>query len=500
MKYWQIVETHMKKLDALHHAQNKITYDLETIAPKKSFNQTALTLETLAGLYYEYLTDEHFLYALENTKAENLSTGQKQIVEEYLKEVNRIRKIPLAEYKLFAKLQTQGHSAWISARESNDFSLFAPVLEEIVSYLKRYATYQGYEANPYNALLDIYEPEMQMNDYDQFFGAIREKIVPLLARLKESKILQQTIHAKSLQGTFAKNDQEKLMHFIVNYVGFDFNYGQLGESAHPFSTSFHNEDIRITTRYDLQDVTSSIFSVLHEFGHGIYERNIAADFTQTPLGTGVSMGMHESQSRFYENMIGRTKSFWQPIYPVLQAMFPQPFQDVTLDAFILSINQVQPSLIRVEADELTYPLHIMLRYDLEKLLFSGDIQVRDLPQLWNEKMEEYLGLTPKTVSEGVLQDVHWSQGSFGYFPTYALGSAYAAQFYATMQKKVCVSRELEAGNLNSITSFLSEHIHQFGKSKTPKQIIKDVTGAEFSRSYYIKYLTKKYEQLFLWEQ
>ncbi len=266
-------------------------------------------------------------------------------------------------------------------------------------------------------------------------------------------------------------------------------------SAHPFTTNLHNKDVRITTHYN-QNLDSSLFSVIHEAGHAVYELGIDDELTQTFVGEGASMGMHESQSRFFENIIGRNRNFWIPIYGKLQQAFPEALTDIGLDLFVRGVNKAEPGLIRTEADELTYSLHVLIRYELEKELIEGDLTVKELPGVWADKYEEYLGIRPETMKEGVLQDIHWSQGSFGYFPSYALGSAFGAQLYYHMKKEMDFDGLLAEGKVEVIREYLREHIHKHGKLKDSRRILKDVTGEDFNPQYYVRYLKEKYGELY----
>jgi carboxypeptidase Taq len=282
---------------------------------------------------------------------------------------------------------------------------------------------------------------------------------------------------------------------MAQYVGFDFEKGVLAESAHPFTTNLHNHDVRITTHYK-DRVDSSLFSVIHESGHAIYEMGIGDELTQTLVGQGASMGMHESQSRFFENILGRNEHFWIPVYGRLQETFPEQLGPVSREDFVRAVNKIEPGLIRTEADELTYSLHVLVRYELEKELIEGDLRVEDLPAVWADRYEAYLGIRPKTDSEGVLQDIHWSQGSFGYFPSYALGSAFGAQMYAHMKKEMDVDKLLSDGNIGQIRDYLREHIHRYGKLKTSRELLINMTGEDFNPKYYIEYLKEKYGKLY----
>ena len=269
------------------------------------------------------------------------------------------------------------------------------------------------------------------------------------------------------------------------------------ESEHPFTLNFDNKDVRITTHYYESDPLSAVFSTIHEGGHAIYEQNIKDEISKTILGEGTSMGVHESQSRMYENMFGRNLNFWIPVYPKLQEKFPEELGSISLEKFYRIVNDSKSSLIRIEADELTYPIHVLIRYELEKEIFETDVDVNELPKKWADKYEEYLGIRPETFREGVLQDVHWSGGSFGYFSSYALGSAYASQFYHAMCTEFDVEKELKSGSFERINTYLRENIHQYGKYKNPEELIMDTTKEKFNPNYYINYLREKYGKLYV---
>ena len=367
------------------------------------------------------------------------------------------------------------------------------MLKKILAAQKRIASRQAKKGQKlYDVMLDSYEKGFDMESLDTFFDSLRRELIPFLKKLTESGV---QIEDGFLTGDFREEKQKELARFFAEYLGFDFNKGVLAVSAHPFTTNLHNHDVRITTAYS-DHVDDSLFSVIHETGHALYELGIPDELTQTLLGTGTSMGMHESQSRFFENMIGRNPAFWKPVYGKMQETFPEQLGGVSREQFVRAVNRVRPGLIRTRADELTYSLHIMLRYEIEKMLVEENLEVEKLPQVWADKYEEYLGVRPRNDSEGVLQDIHWSQGSFGYFPSYALGSAFAAQLYACMRKQMDVETLLEHGDLAPIREFLRKNVHQFGKLKTSRQILRDVTGEDFNPDYYVEYLKEKYGSLY----
>lgn len=331
---------------------------------------------------------------------------------------------------------------------------------------------------------------MTSEKLDEFFSLLKGEIVPLLKKIKEvgnpeKKLLQKVEIEK----------QKKFNRFIGKYLGFDFDRGVGAESEHPFTMNITKNDVRLTTKYIEDNPMSAVFSTIHETGHGIYEQQIGDNLQGTILGSGGSMGIHESQSRFYENIIGRDLHFWKGLYEKVKEEFTF-LKDISLEDFYREINLVEPSLIRVDADELTYSLHIMVRYEIEKGIIDGSIDVEDLPKVWKEKMEEYLGVVPSTDSEGVMQDVHWSAGLVGYFPSYALGSAYSAQIYNTMKKELNVDEILEGGEMYKIREWLGEKIHKYGKLKETPEIIKEVTGEDLNPKYYIEYLRDKYSKIY----
>ena len=455
-----------------------------------------MTVGTLSGLYYGVMTGDELGGLLERChKKEEKAPSEmmEKMAEEGEKERDLLICVPREEYEEFTRLTSSAGRVWAEAKEEDDFSKFAPVLEKIIDYRKKMAEYRKKDGRTlYDAMLDEFEESFPEEKLDEFFGAIREELVPFLEKIKKSG---KKIDNSFLHGDFSKEQQEKLAKMMAEYIGFDFDKGVLSVSAHPFTTSFHNKDVRFTTHYD-DWLDHSLFSVIHEGGHALYELGIDDSLTQTILGQGASMAMHESQSRFLENVIGRSEAFWEPVYGKVQELFPDQLGNVPLEDFVKAINRVEPGLIRTSADELTYSLHIMVRYDLEKALMKGEIKTEDLEQAWADKYEEYLGIRPENASSGVLQDIHWSQGSFGYFPSYALGSAFAAQIYEKMKEKIDVDGLLRARDVRTITEYLRENIHRFGKMKSSREILKDTTGEDFSPKYYIRYLKEKYSRLY----
>lgn len=485
------LQNQLEKAMALQTAMVLFEWDNETAAPKEAAERTAAVIGSLSSQYLDIMTGEKLKTALEECSGQmsEMTEVEQAIVRETKEEVEKLERIPADEYRSFAELTARATGIWADAREKKDFSLFAPVLKEIVDYQKRFASYQAKEGQKlYDVMLDNYEKDFGMKELDEFFRVVKEGIVPLL---KESAKRSEQIDDSFLSAGYTEEQQEKAARFLAEYVGFDFDRGILAVSAHPFTTNLHNKDVRITTHY-LDRIDSSIYSVIHESGHAVYELGIRDDLTQTPAGQGASMGMHESQSRFFENIMGRNRNFWVPIYGNMQEIFGSPLKEVSLDDFLAAVNKTIPGLIRTEADELSYCLHVLVRYEIEKLMIKENAEIDSLPELWNDKYEEYLGIRPKNDGEGILQDIHWSQGSFGYFPSYALGNAFGAQLYHKMKQEMDFDGLLREGRADAIREYLREHIHQYGKLKTSRQLLKDATGEDFNPAYYVEYLTERY--------
>lgn len=496
MQTWDRFKAIQKKLKAYSLALNIASWDSNTEAPKKCFPYRAEMLSIISGESFALETSPEYVGAVEAMyeARENLSAQDREEVIQAKRTLDKILKIPKDVYTDYVKLLNMSQRIWEDAKENDDYDLFKPYLEKIVATQKQLVTYRHDTSDPYNVLLDDFEAGMSMEKYDAFFDAIKTELVPFV---KEVLAARPNKKPAFIEAFYDKADQKRFVEKLMAIFQYDTDRGLLKESVHPFTWNTHSQDVRFTVRYLENFVFSSIFAAIHELGHALYEMNIAEALDTTNLNTGTSMGIHESQSRFYENIIGRDKAFWSKHYQALQDMFPKQLSDVSLDDFYLGINWVEESCIRVEADELTYPLHILIRYEMERAIFNDGIDVETLPKLWNHKMKTYLNIEPSTASEGILQDVHWSGGAFGYFPTYALGSAYAAQFYDTMQKDLDFTALLEAGDLKPINDWLKDKIHQFGKLKSPEQLLLDVTGEPFNPQYYIRYLKEKYRALYL---
>ncbi|QWU99250.1 carboxypeptidase M32 [Francisella salimarina] len=490
----QILKDKLSQKKKYNHAISLMHWDLETEAPKNSINTTSEVIGFFSEKIYEITNSEEITKSLKylNNNLSALDETNKRIVYLTAKQKDRLSKIPKDEYVTYNKLLSQAQNIWTKARKDNDFEVFAPYLEEIIKYQKKYIERIGYNEHPYDVLLDDYEEGMTVAKLEPFFNSLKEKIVPLIEKIKNAH----QVDTSCIDKPYDVDKQKKYSLKIAKQLGFNFDSGILKESAHPFTLNFNKYDVRMTTRYIEDLFTSSLFSTIHETGHAMYEQNIGDDIYDTILGTGVSLGIHESQSRFYENLVGKNKAFWDSNYTNLQSLFTENLASVSEEDFYKAINKVSPSLIRVEADELTYSLHILVRFEIEKEIFEKNLDVSELPKLWNDKYQKYLGITPNNFSDGILQDVHWSAGLFGYFPTYALGSAYASQIFYYMNKDFDVNSAIRENKLELILNFLSKHIHRFGSLKPADEIIYNMCGECLNAKYYISYLEKKFSNIY----
>ena len=481
-----------KKKQAYQYAMWLISWDQETEAPKNAIDYRSQQIEVLSTLAYEVETDPSRIEAIDAlSQDQSLEDTLKREIYLVKKELDNIRKIPKKAFIEFQVLLSQAGQIWAEARKNNDFEGFLPTLEKVIGFQKTMVKYLETDTlKGYDVLLDMYEPGMKTTDYDQFFDTLREKLVPFA---KSAAKVKQTF-PRALKKPFDTEKQKAFNQYLTGVFNYNMDQGVLKESAHPFTSGVASVDTRITTAYK-PDLRSAIFSTIHEMGHAIYEQQVNPLYDETELKGGISMGIHESQSRLYENMIARSASFWMTHYEKLQDTFKKELKQVSLDDFIRYVNEVKLDFIRVEADELTYSLHIMVRYDIEKQLFNGKLKAKDLPKTWNKLYKSYLGIKPKTDQVGVLQDIHWSLGSFGYFPTYALGSAISAQLYHAMSKSIDIDQAIRQNEIKKLNEWLKTNIHQYGKLLEPKDLVFKATGEAFNPNYYVDYLIKKYEHI-----
>lgn len=485
---------YLKKVEYLNSAISVLYWDARVMIPKKGVEYRSEVIGYLSTELYKLQTSDTVKEYIDYFEGKDgLDKVSQSMVEKVKKEYNKSKKIPEDRYTKYVVLTSRAEDKWGEAKNKSDFSIFKPYLEEIVSMNKEFIGYWGYKKDKYDTLLDFYEPGITVEKLDSVFGELKDATIELLNKIKKSTHVPET---KFFKGNYPSKGQEELGKAFLNHMGFDFEAGRLDETMHPFTIEFSNKDVRITTNYELNDLRPSLFSCIHEGGHAIYEQNIPDDLKGTTLGNGVSMGIHESQSRFYENIIGRSREFWTALYPEITKRYPE-YKKVSLDDFYRGINVVEPSFVRCDADELTYSLHIIIRYEIEKMLINDKIEVEDLPKVWNEKYEEYLGITPRNDAEGVLQDIHWASGDFGYFPSYALGNLYGAQFLNKMKKDIPdLSERISKGDLLVVKDWLKENIHKYGSIYTPAELLLKVTGEPLTAKYFIDYLNKKYSEIY----
>jgi carboxypeptidase Taq len=473
-----------------------VYWDMRTGAPRKGIPLRSEAVGALSAESFRLATSDEMgelLDKLNSSKGE-LNRMDRRLVEEVKKDYDRNRKLPPELYREYVVLTSRAESAWEQAKENNDFPGFAPYLEKIIEYNRKFIELWGAKASPYDTLLDLYEPGLTTTELDRLFGELRGRLVPLAEAIAQNGDKPDT---SFLDGTFDKEAQKAFSKFILNEMGYDFEGGRLDESVHPFMTGLNLGDARITTRYLPHDLTFALFGTIHEGGHALYEQNIDPELGGTLLASGTSMGIHESQSRLWENMVGRSRSFWQRYFPELRKHFPGKLDNISAEDFYRGINVVEPGFIRIEADELTYNLHIMIRYEIEKMLFNEGLSVRDLPEVWNAKYKEALGIVPPNDSEGVLQDTHWSGGAFGYFPSYSLGNMYGAQIMDVVSRELPnLDEQIGAGQLHPLKEWLTEKVYRHGKLLQPGEIIQNVSGRPLQSSYLCDYLEGKYKDIY----
>lgn len=494
------IETAIERLNELeltefayNHAMGILSYDGSTGAPKKSAIPRGRTMGVLSGELYKISTGEEAIALVDFLREhyDELSEADKRRVVLREKSLRELRAIPMEEYVAYSELVNDADAVWHEAKEKSDYAMFEPYLARLIAANKRFASLVAPEKTPYDYMLDQFEEGLTTEKCDAFFSALRDRIVPLVEYVKTAKQPDDAV----TRVNFPIPKQRELSDRLMEVMGIDRERCAIGETEHPFTTDFTRNDVRITTNYKEDAFLSSMYSVIHEGGHALYELGNAPALSYTSLSGGVSMGIHESQSRFFENIIGRSREFIGVIYPDLVRLCPE-VGNYSAEDIYRAANKAEPSLVRTEADELTYSLHIMVRYELERQFMNGDVDTKELPGMWNELYKKYLGVEPTCDRDGILQDSHWSGGAFGYFPSYALGSAYGAQFLAKMQESVDVWGCVSAGNLEPVKAWLEDKIWRFGSSKTPAEILANALGDDFSPTYYLDYLEKKIKDVY----
>ena len=491
------LRAHLATIADLRATTAILRWDQETYMPPRGAAGRAEQLGTLTRLLHELFVSSQtqaLLAAAEGVLDQlDPDSDEAALVRMTRRDYDRQSRLPAEFVAARARAASLSTQIWREARRRNDFPGFLPALAEMVDFARREADYIGFEDHPYDALLDRYEPGMTTQDIDGLFSRLREVTVPFVRVIVERG---RPVEDGFLHAEYDVGQQRAFGVAVADAFGYDFSRGRLDESVHPFETSFHPDDVRITTRYQRNYLPSAMFAIFHETGHALYEQGIPPALARTCIGHGASMGLHESQSRMWENLVGRSRPFWQHYYPILQRSFA-PLRQVELDTFYRAVNRVQPSLIRVEADEVTYNLHIMLRYELEKQLLKGALAVEDLPEAWNERMHAYLGVTPATDADGVMQDTHWSGGSIGYFPTYTLGNVVSVQlFEAARRAHPSLLEDIGRGQFATLLGWLRQHVHRHGRKFLPKEIIKRATGTDLTPEPYLQYLRSKFSDVY----
>ena len=473
-------------------------WDQNTAMPEGAAEVRGHQMAALEGIIHERWTMPRLGILLNQLsdvfKGSDYTDADRGLVREAQRSYDRATKLPRNLVEEIARVKAGSFEAWRRARGHNDFDSFAPWLSRTVALQREVADRIGFAETRYDALLDYFEPGMTAGRLDELFAPVREVSVTLLQRIQSSG---STVDDSCLQGEFSEEQQVELCKVLLRGMGYDFSRGGIAISPHPFTSEFGSPfDVRVTVHPDRRFIQSSVMAAIHEGGHAVYEQGSAPSLARTPVAGGASMGVHESQSRLWENAIGRSEAYWLGQYTAVREAFPEQFASVDAAMFARALNKVQPSLIRIEADEVTYNLHIIVRFELEKALINGDIAIETLPGLWNAKYREYLGVEPATDSEGVLQDIHWSS-DFGYFPSYTLGNLYAAQIYSALRRAFpSFDGRLATGNTAFILDWLREKMYAFGAIYQPETLMKLITGAAPNAEYFVHYLTSKFEELY----
>lgn len=487
----------IKKIES---AASVLHWDQETYMPSGGGAYRADVLAYLSLLQHQMATGQKLRDEL--SRQINYKTGEiinitlsdeeKRLVELVAKDVKKQMALPDDFVEEMSKHSSATQQAWIKTKKDNDYKAYAPYLEKMIKMKKQEAEYLGYKDQPYDALLDQFEPGMTTETVKTLFDGLKERLLPLVKKINKAKQIDDSV----LKQSFDTDEQWKFGMKIAKAIGLDMDRARQDVSAHPFTIGFHPDDVRITTRLKDTMLLSGLFSTIHESGHAIYEQGLNKEHYGDPLGQAVSFGIHESQSRLWENQIGRSREFWTYALPVLKEHYSQ-LKDVTLDDWYHMVNVVKPSLIRIESDEVYYSLHIMLRFDIESEIINGDIDVMDIPALWNKKMKEYFGITPKNDAEGVMQDVHWSFGGFGYFPSYAMGNLYGSQILEQAEKEIPDMWEnFEKGEFLPLKKWLNEKVHKHGRYYDPEKLIEVISGKPLSADPFMSYLEKKYAGIY----
>lgn len=487
-----LLKERLATISDLRGARSVLFWDQQTYMPEGGIGARAEQLATLSRIAHEMLVSEETGRLLDGAGEQEPETEAHAILRIARRDYEKATRIPVRLVEETSRATALAEPAWARARAESDWAAFAPHLETILALRREAAEALGYEDHPYDALLDLYEPGAKKGRLDEMFAELRAEVLPFL---RDISALPDEDRSRLLHGEFDEAKQEAFGREVVSAFGYDWGRGRQDRAVHPFCISVGGPaDVRITTRVDPSWLSPAIFATFHEAGHAIYEQGVEPAYSRTPLAGGVSMGVHESQSRLWENLVGRSRPFWSHYYPRLRERFAL---DADLDMFSRAVNEVKPSEIRVEADELTYDLHITVRFELEVALFEGSLTVAGLPDAWNARMEEYLGLTPRDDAHGVLQDIHWAAGLFGYFPTYTIGNVLAAQLFETaIERRPQIREEIGRGEFGTLRGWLRESVHRHGSRYDPDELVKRATGRPMEAGPYLRYLRSKFGELY----
>ncbi|SOD16415.1 carboxypeptidase Taq [Nitrosomonas ureae] len=496
-QHYQNLVQKLEEIAHLNGVMSTLGWDQEVMMPAGAGEARAKQMAALAGVIHERMTDPALgdcLNELKEKNSDRLGEVERCNIREALHSYELETKVPKQLVQELAELSSRGQGIWVMARKENKFSDFAPVLKRFLALKTEWAQRVSPDLKPYDANIDLFERGTTMDMITPIFERLKQELIPLIETIQSHPLQPDT---SFLQGRFALDKQEALARKISQDIGFNIQQGRIDVSVHPFCGGSHPTDVRITTRYKDSDFIESLYSVIHETGHALYEQGRPHEFGDLPASESLTMGIHESQSLFWERMVAQGKPFCSHYFDTIRATFPDNLQSANVDSFYRAINTCKPGFIRVEADEVTYPLHVILRYEIEKGLFDDSMRVDDLPAIWNELMWKYLGITPPTDTLGVLQDSHWSGGAFGYFPSYTLGAIYACQFYtALLSEQPDTEMNIATGNFAPIKDWLNEKIHRQGRLYTPQELVQRVTGEALSPDHFIHYLTTKYSEIY----
>jgi len=485
---------HLQGIHALNTALGLLGWDQETYMPPRGLHPRAESRAHLTGLVHDRVIDDRFGAVLDELSAADLPEDRAASVRETRRDRDRSVKVPRDLVTELAQTTTLAQQAWAGARDADDWPAFAPLLAKVVELKRREAEAVGYAGEPYDALLDEYEPGAAAADIEPVFAELRRGLVDLMGVVRDAGPRDDDA---ALEREWPVDGQDRLSRQVLKSMGFDFDAGRLDTSTHPFTSGTSPVDVRLTTMFDPLDLSRSLYSTIHEGGHGLYEQGLPERYAGTPLGQACSLGIHESQSRMWENQVGRSRPFMDHLYRQLKTIFPDRVSGLDPDVLYRAFNVVRPSLIRIEADEVTYNLHVMMRFELERALFRGEIEVNDLPALWNERMTADLGVTPSDDREGVLQDIHWSFGALGYFPTYTLGNIYSATLFAAAERDLPdLDAQIAVGDLAPLLAWLRKNVHAHGRRWTAGELCRRASGSGLDCTHFLDYLRTKFGALY----